>query len=106
MIWLLLGVALFFGILVWVLQPVFSRSGMAVAVDEDRRELRARRDQRVAELQELELDRELGRLEDAEYAAQRSRAEAELALILRELGEVGPAAPGSGDAERSDGAGA
>ncbi|HXX36928.1 MAG TPA: hypothetical protein VEP50_02080 [bacterium] len=68
----------------FVLAPLWRPGGLP-AWEAERERLLAARDAAYRALREVELDRETGKLGDADYAALRARYRAEAAAVLRRL---------------------
>lgn len=74
-------------VLAWVLQPVLSEgvwSG-APALERDPDEARRRRDNALAGLRDLEMDRETGKVEPEDYLRIRAEYESEAVEAMEEL---------------------
>ncbi len=89
-LWFVVWVAVFLaGAALYVLRPVLAHQGSEVSALERRRsELLANRETVLTALRELDLDYAVGKLDEADYKAQRARLLQEGAAILRALDEV------------------
>jgi Ni/Co efflux regulator RcnB len=83
--WLLAAVVVFILLAGYVAVPMLRPAAASDDGDAERRELVARRDLLVRELRELALDRDVGKLAEADYESMRAEREAELAGVLRQL---------------------
>lgn len=88
-----LVLALLAAVVAFVTQPLRAGGRARAAAREEGRlrrleELEAAREQKLAELRDLELDHRTGKVDGADFAADDARLRAEAVAILRELDEL------------------
>ena len=75
----------------YVVQPILGARGQAQEeIDRRRSELQAERDRALDRLQELDMDHSMGKIPDADYAAERQIVLRQGAEVLRQLDQLGP----------------